>query len=124
MGVKTTIDTKRGIAVQTVEGDLKIDDVIAAQKRLYLEPGHDPSMPVLWDARRSRAIMQTFNGLSEMVDKSRSFWDRMGQGRTAILVGSVADYGMGRMYAALADSMPREIRVFQDYDEAVAWLTG
>lgn len=124
MSIETTIDTELGIVVQRVQGDLDSDAVIEAQKRLYLNPDHDPTLPVLWDTRSGRASSMPFAEMENLVDRSEKLWENMGQGRTAILVASEADFGMGRMYQALADQMPRRLSVFFDYEEAVAWLKG
>ena len=40
---------------------------------------------------------------------SEAFWERMRTGRTAIRVGSEADFAMGRMYQQLADRTPRAL---------------
>ena len=51
MPIETVLDRALGIAVQRVTVELKGAEVIAAQRRLYSDPDHDPSTPVLWDAR-------------------------------------------------------------------------
>jgi hypothetical protein len=39
--------------------------------------------------------------------------------------GSPLRYGLGRMFKAYADSQPgTEIRMFETFDEAMAWLRG
>ncbi|MCH9651215.1 MAG: hypothetical protein K0U98_23525 [Deltaproteobacteria bacterium] len=123
MPIETTIDSVRGIVVQRVQGELDSNDVIEAQKRLYLDPDHDPALPVLWDTREGSASSMPFGEMENLVDRSEKLWENMGQGRTAILVASEADFGMGRMYQALADQMPRRLAVFYDYEEAIAWLS-
>lgn len=123
MPVTTGFDERLGIVIQRIEGDLKLADVLDAQQRLYLDATHDPSIPVLWDARTGRVSSLPHNEMRDMVSGSEALWDRMESGRTAIVTGSEADFGMGRMYEQLAEGMPRELRVFRDWDEAVAWLT-
>ncbi len=122
MAVTTIKDEALGIVVQKVTGDLHGPDVIAAQQRLYADPDHDSSMPVLWDAREGRVSGMPANEMRQTVGDSEAFWERMRNGRTAILVGSEADFAMGRMYQQLAERMPRALQVFRNYDEALAWL--
>lgn len=98
------------------------DDVIAAQQRVYGDPAHDPTTPVLWDARGGETIRMTTDEMAAIVERSRSFWSGMKTGRTAILVGSEANFGMGRMYQQLAADMPRRLGVFAAYEEAAVWL--
>ena len=123
MAVETIIDEELGIAVQTIDGDLTLEDVVAAQRLLYVDMSFDPRKPCLWDSINGNiATAMDFGGMQESVQRSRSMWERMAGGKTAILVGRTSDFGMGRMYAQLAEKMPREIRVFEIRDEAIAWL--
>jgi len=124
MPIETYQDPSTGLIIQRVVGDLVPQEVIAAQRRLYLEEKIDPRTPVLWDARNSTPSDRTFADMSEMASQSEDFWEAMQGGRTAIVTASKVDFGMGRMYETLADRMPREIQVFMDYQEAVEWLTG
>ena len=123
MTVATTIDEEFGIAVQTINGDLTSEDVVAAQRLLYDHMGFDPRKPCLWDSTNGNiATAMDFGDMQECVQRSKSMWEEMAGGKTAILVAGTPDFGMGRMYAQLAEKMPREIRVFEVRDEAIAWL--
>jgi hypothetical protein len=124
MPIKTELDDELGIVVHTILGDLKVEDVLLVQQQLYKDEDHDPSMPVLWDARLGKATNLSYDEMRQMMNDSRPMWDRMGPGRTAIVTGSKADFGMARMYEALAHEMPREIVSFDDYEEAIEWLLG
>ncbi len=123
MAVSTRIDEERGLAIQEIRGDLSTDEILKAQHELYVELGFDPSNPCLWDATQGN-VASAMSGLEMQSAATRGsdLWDRMAGGRTAILVASEADYGMGRMYEQLAADMPRELGVFRDRDEALAWL--
>lgn len=123
MPIDTILDRTLGIAVQRVTVELRGDEVIAAQTRLYGDPEHSPSTPVLWDAREAVVTRVVFEEMRDMAAKAEPLYERMAGGRTAILVGSQADFGMGRMYQSLSAGMPRDLRVFDDYDAALAWLT-
>jgi hypothetical protein len=124
MPIKTELDEELGIVVHTILGNLKTEEVLEAQRRVYLDEDHDPRMPVLWDARLGRSSGLTYEDLRSLMERSRPLWDRMGPGRTAIVTGSRADFGMARMYESLAHEMPRDIVSFDDYEEAIEWLTG
>lgn len=43
-------------------------------------------------------------------------------GRVAMVAGSDAAYGMFRMWEMQRETMPYEVRVFRDRDQALAWL--
>lgn len=125
MPVRTSIDESLGIAVNTVEGALTQDEILAAQHRLYVELGYDPDGRVLWDVRRGR-IAESMTGIdiASAVKRSEPLWDRLSGGRSAILVARESDFGMARMYEQLAAEAPRDLHVFRDHDEAIAWLLG
>lgn len=122
MPIRTRFDRALGIVIHQMVGDLHPEEVLASQRKLYASSDHDPTMPVLWDARSAHAWVVDFGGMSAMVERSRELWGSMRGGRTAIVVSSDADYGMGRMYQSLAENMPRKLEVFRDFDLAVAWL--
>ena len=111
------------LGIQELLGQLTVADIVAAQRRLYIDLGFDPSGPCLWDATGGKvAPGMEVGDMQQAVTHSEDLWERMSGGKTAILVGSEADFGMGRMYQQLASNMPREIRVFTARDEALHWL--
>jgi len=123
LAVFTRIDDEQGLAIQEIQGDLSTDEILKAQHHLYVELGFDPAKPCLWDATGGN-VAAAMSGLEMQSAASRgsALWDQMAGGRTAILVAREADFGMGRMYEQMAADMPRELGVFRDRDEAVAWL--
>ncbi len=125
MAVFTRIDEERGLAVQEIHGDLSTDEILKAQHELYVERAFDPAKPCLWDATEGNvAAAMTGREMQTAASRGSALWDRMAGGRTAILVARESDFGMGRMYELMASDMPRELKVFRDRDEALAWLFG
>jgi len=43
--------------------------------------------------------------------------------RVALVTGTDVDFGMARMFEAFREDFFTEVRVFGDYDEAVAWAS-
>ncbi len=124
MPVNTYVDREHNMAVQKIEGDLGASEIIAAQKRLYVDLEFDPKRPCLWDASNGRvAGAVSAEQMRASAAESQVLWKKMAGGKTAILVGRESDYGMGRMYEMLADRMPRQLRVFRSRREAIEWLT-
>lgn len=124
MTIRTYIDAEVGIAVQKLYGAMTAAEVVSAQRRLYVSMGVHPKLPCLWDVTEGDvATSMDWTGMKFAVEGSEAIWERMRGGRTAILVADEADFGMGRMYATLAENMPREIRVFYSRPDAIAWLT-
>jgi len=122
--VETLVDPKLGIAIQRLTGEVRGEQVVAAQRRVFEDPRNDPAIPVLWDARAAITTTVAFDEMRDMVAKAEPLYPRMGPGRSAILVSRAADFGMGRMYQALSAGTPRTVQVFDDHDEAMAWLLG
>lgn len=48
--------------------------------------------------------------------------DMLRDGRVAMVAATDATYGMFRMWEMQRESMPYEVRVFRDVNEALAWL--
>jgi hypothetical protein len=109
--------------IQLVTQELLVDEVIAAQKKLYLDAEHDSSRSVLWDAR-SAEVNSGITELLAMVEHSTDLWAKMSGGKTAILVSNAEHASTARTYRQLASAMPRELSVFTSYGEAINWLTA
>ena len=122
MPIRTVLDDPSGIIMQIVTTSLITQEVIKAQKDLYLRAGHDPYQAVLWDLRDGNPSGINHSEIEKMVHQSTGFWNKMSGGRTAILANSGDGIAIGRMYKSLAAAMPRWIQVFHDYDDAMAWL--
>ena len=123
MPIKSAVDDDNGIFVHKVTGVLTHDEVIAAQRAFYTDGQLDQRTPVLWDAREiEMTSLVTFSEMARMAKGANEFADRMVGGRTAILTATAASFGMGRMYETLASSLPRQISVFREYEEAIGWL--
>jgi hypothetical protein len=62
-------------------------------------------------------------GVRQLADFWRAAYDRMAGGKLAILAGSDASFGMGRMYQLLRDDGPDRIQIFRDEATAWQWLS-
>ncbi len=122
MPIRTVLDDSTGVVMFVVTGTPVGDEIIQAQKELYLNSGHDPLTPLLFDARNANSAALNFSEIERIVDRSTYYWNKMSGGRSAILVGTDDDQALGRMYKTLASAMPRGIQVFGDYDDAITWL--
>ena len=121
MPIETVHNPLESFDVQVVTTALVVEEVIAAQKRLYLNPDHDPARPVLWDTR-GVDVKSGFSEILTMVEASTDLWNKMAGGKSAILVAKRAHAMPARLYKQLAEAMPRELQVFVSYDDAVNWL--
>ncbi len=108
----------RTSGVGSVEG---YEDLMRA---LSSSPEFGPGVKVLMDHTALDASLLTAADLEEIASLRARF---LGEGvvRTAMVVGpgSPLRYGLGRMFEGLLTSQVEvEIKVFEEFDQAMAWL--
>ena len=114
------IDAHRRTVFSRGWGRVTNDELLGNQNVLRADPAFDPSFRQLYD----------FTGVTEIAVTRDVFptlraRDPFAAGtRQAIVVGSHAAFGLGRMYELLNDLAEEEFRVFVDLAEARAWLGG
>jgi hypothetical protein len=92
-------------------------------RELVSDPRYEPGLLVLVDHRRADwdgFSAQDFRRRTDVVEQNAG---RLGPQRLAMVVGSKAAYGLGRMWQTLLDSRSQlHVSVFEDIDAARAWL--
>ncbi|HVI02558.1 MAG TPA: hypothetical protein VM869_27815 [Enhygromyxa sp.] len=122
MPITWDIDETAKLVTVRVVGPLTLDGARQALKELYAEPSYRPPMVDLWDLRdaeidRGPGDVEAF---VRFIQVSRG--DR-GTNQTALVVSSMAEFGISRMYQAYAEvSLPISVRTFTRIEEAYAWL--
>jgi len=122
MPVKTFTDPDTGIVIQQLAGTLSARDHMESIHQLYLEERCPATTPVLWDGSQGTMTELTYPQMSNMADLPPDLLEAMSGGKTAIVPNTDADFGMARMFEALAQWMPRTFQVFRCRDEAIEWL--
>jgi hypothetical protein len=122
MSITWDIDADAGLVTVRVVGPLTLDSARQALLELYAQPTYRPPMVDLWDLR----FAQIDSGPGEVqafvrfIQGSRG---NRGTDQTALVVASMVDFGISRMYQAHAEaSLPITIRAFTRLDEAYEWL--
>tara|TARA_B100001964_G_scaffold87555_2_gene98551 strand:- start:4062 stop:4451 length:390 start_codon:yes stop_codon:yes gene_type:complete len=115
-----TIDHKSDMAVFTVDGDLDHSD-----EMLDFIESHDNEKQVtrnLFDFRNASWSSIPVDEFKVAIQRARKF-SRKGI-KTAFVLPSDADYGMGRMLSALSEvsRYVSTIRVFRTIEAATEWL--
>ena len=78
---------------------------------------------MLYDARRRRNIHST-SEVRQIINEVEQLIHAHGpRGAVAFVAMEPAEYGMARMYAALAEHLPFAYEVFNDFENADRWLT-
>ena len=86
-------------------------------------PGFRPGLNLLVDHRDADFSEFSSGDARSRVEDAVILNEKFGDARIAIVVGSVADYGIHRMMELLAgDRYTFETQIFTDVDEAHAWL--
>lgn len=115
-------DAATNIVRTTAHGLIRFDD-LAAHLQALVDAGV-ARVPQLIDARDAphdlpasdiRRLVELVSHLQAAHGFSR---------RTALVVSTPVDFGMARMYGALAQKVDPDFSVFRDLGEAGAWLRG
>ena len=74
------------------------------------------------DLTKLTAIHLDFKEITELVAMRRASCDDGPPVKSAILATSASVYGVARMFAALMELSPIEVRVFRSVEDAASWL--
>lgn len=122
MPITWDIDEDAGLVTVRVVGPLTLDGARQALIELYAQPSYRPPMVDLWDLRGAQ-IDTSPGDVQAFVHFIQGSRGSRGTDQTALVVASMVDFGISRMYQAHAEaSLPISIRAFTKLDEAYAWL--
>lgn len=108
------------LLVETFCGKIRIDDLIPAIAEVYAHPAFRPDMAALVDLRRA-SLDISYRQMCEFVLRLQT-QSRIVSGRWAFLVSHPADFGICRIYEAIAENIHDDVAVFYDWESATAWL--
>lgn len=122
MPITWDIDESAKLVTVRVIGSLTLDAARQALMELFAQPSYRPPMVDLWDLRAAQ-IDSSPGDVQAFVRFIQGSRGEHGTDQTALVVASMVDFGISRMYQAHAEaSLPIEIRAFTQLDEAYAWL--
>jgi hypothetical protein len=102
---------------------MTLDDVRRAVEEAMADASFRPGMNSLWNLKDGRVAI-TVAELPEMIGHLSKIDDKRGRGyRVAILVRSNEDFGLSSLFEMNAYTLPFEVQVFRNTDEALAWVT-
>ena len=103
------------------EGSITDDDMFACQQSLYEK---EPMCYQLWDMSAADLSGITAKNLRRFVDIASEKGKARQGCRTAVVVQSSLQYGLGRMAQAFAEieKLPYFMKLFKNRAEALAWL--
>jgi hypothetical protein len=116
-------DARQGYARIVARGDFDLADHRRMIESLLSSPEWRPGTATLFDNRQVRFGDIGFNEVLEVKSLHVSHDARIGNGKSASLMRSDSDYGIGRQLQNLTSGkVSAQIRIFLDEAEAVAWL--
>jgi hypothetical protein len=115
-------DAATNIVRTSAQGLVRFDD-LAAHLQALMDAGV-ARVPQLIDARDAQHDLSAsdIRRLVELVSHLQAAYGF--SRRTALVVSTPMDFGMARMYGALAQKVDPDFSVFRDLGEAEAWLQG
>ncbi|MEO8074217.1 MAG: hypothetical protein ABI686_13340 [Acidobacteriota bacterium] len=83
----------------------------------------NPGMNLLIDDRKVKFKNTDIELVKKVSEGFRAFGKELGNGKTAILMGSLSDYARGRQFELLTDDkVSTDIEIFMDEEKALSWL--
>ncbi len=93
-----------------------IEDIVS---RDFWKPGTD----ILFDHRQLQFGFTTIGLMARASANHEKNDERIGDGKAAILMKSIADFGRGRQFEMIAaDKVSARLKIFLDEESAVKWL--
>ena len=121
--IETQVDKSKNLTIFTVSGTVTAREIASAIRSFY---AGEVTLYSLWDLRQGN-IESTDDEVWNLARAVRTLnlSIRTG-GKTAMVAGEGAIFGLARMYQHIADTMtlPFEIRAFNDMEDAYHWLAG
>jgi hypothetical protein len=118
------IDASRRLVVITwLPGQPELTEWHVTLRTLMGDPAFAPGFSILsdWRAAVSPPDRQT---METLVDRIRALVNEGVRRWGTVIPTTAAAFGMGRMAELLAEVRQVPIRVFQDYDEALVWVSS
>jgi hypothetical protein len=119
------ITTRKSISDELTEHivtDVVTDNEIFACETDFYRNG--PTKLQLWDMSDANLSQITTEGMRRFIIRTARLGQQRQGGRTAVIVQSKLQYGLGRMAEVLGEfaSLPFDFSLFHERTDAIAWL--
>ena len=123
MPIETTVYKEPQVIIRTATGQLTFEEVKSAITGVAEMPGYAKGMSAIWDLRKANIYKFTEDDLYRIVEVIKGGIEDRGTGfKLALVASEDFEFGMSRMWEAIAQDLPLEIKVFRDMDEARTWV--
>lgn len=117
-----SIDSEKRRVEISFEGTLSPDDIAGLRSESVADPQFDPAFDQLIDGRAVSSLEGIGAREVQFLASNRAGVHAEGA-RRAFVVSTDVGFGLSRMFQGLSNS-DGDVRVFRDYDQALAWLDG
>jgi len=119
-----TIEKHPAVALTVFKaiGEVPFSEQMDALKLFYKD---FPTKNVLWDFTKMEEVNISSDEVKDIIQYTKAHADKRTEGRTALVVDTELKYGLSRMASTLAEieDTPWEIKVFENMDAAMAWIS-
>jgi hypothetical protein len=119
--IETTRDDENDLTVFTVKGELTAKEILHFASEYYAKK---TTRLVLWDVTSGTAGAISNDDFRQIAEQMKNYTSKRKGGKTAFVVKSNLDFGLGRMYGAFAEieHLPVAYRTFRTIEEAKNWI--
>ena len=112
-----------GAAVVRTHGVFNVEDHARMVADIVSRGEWHPGQPILFDHRELDFDTAGYEEMRRARDNHVAHEERIGGARSAILMKSSSDFGLGRQFQMLIDGRASaELRIFSDESSATEWL--
>ncbi|MDH3629336.1 MAG: hypothetical protein OES25_17000 [Acidobacteriota bacterium] len=123
MPISYHIHTDRNLVVTRYRGVVSDTEFVNAYREIYNSPSARPGLKELVDLRDVTSVQTGARAMREVTSMVHAFHgDAVELMRTAVLASTDLEYGLSRMYQAIASETPEQVEVFRIAEEALDWL--
>lgn len=121
MSVEHRVDQESGVIAATFTGPMPLEEVIGQIESVLKSLDGQSCMGVLSDVRglEHQASSEDVKRVSDLI---AAYTDTVRGMKLALVVSEPVMYGMMRMLQARLDTVPLDVGVFYDMDDAKRWL--
>ena len=119
--VETQIDSSASMTVHTVQGVITTKEILTVVDNYY--KGTITKL-ILWNFLESELTPISAEDVRELASLTKKYCKSRPGGKTALVFGRLADYGIGRMFQVLSEISDDNVEFmpFNDMSSAVEWL--
>lgn len=109
----------------TPTGTCSIDENLRMIKNLVSQKFWKPGLNTLFDQRNLDLNGTSIDVMREVSENFKKYEAKIGNGKTAILMKSMADFARGRQFELLTNyEVSASVKIFLNEEEAIRWLTS